>query len=67
MDECFFIEWTIVQRMDNQMSSFSAKPGKEEQTKTTKGTLEDPNQSTLVTMCEENNAISLRLNTPISG
>ena len=42
IDECLFNKWTIVQRMDNQMSSFSAKPGLDQKTNRTNGTVEDP-------------------------
>ena len=42
IDECLFNKGTIVQRMDNQMSSFSAKPGLDQKTNRTNGTVEDP-------------------------
>ena len=43
IDECLFNKGTIVQRMDIQMSSFSAKPGLDQITNRTNGTVEDPN------------------------
>ena len=43
IDECLFNKGTIVQRMDNQMSSFSAKPSLDQKTNRTNGTVEEPN------------------------
>ena len=42
IDECLFNKGTIVQGMDIQMSSLSAKPGLDQKTKRTNGTVEDP-------------------------
>ena len=42
IDECLFNKGTIVQRMDIQMSSLSAKPSLDQKTNRTNGTLEDP-------------------------
>ena len=42
IDGCLFNKWTIALRMDNQMSSFSAKPSLGQKTNRTNGTAEDP-------------------------
>ena len=47
IDECLFNKGTIVQRMDIQMSSFSTKPGLDQKTNRTNGTVEDPDDGNI--------------------